>query len=368
MKKVLHVGLDVDDKNFHIGAFCKETGEIFEMSSRPNVGNLMKKLEKFTEQGFDLRLCYEATYIGYNLCRDLQKNGYEAEIIAPSMIPEIASSRVKTDRIDAKKLAKYYANDLLTPIHIPDEEEEIDRGFLRSRRFLIDHRKLLRRHLLSLCRSSGLHFKVETKAKNHWTKQHVNWLVDKVNKLEGIGRINFEILLRQLEKLDESIEEYDKKIEVLAEKERYKKKKDALNCFRGISTLTAMTLITEIGDVRRFKHPKQLTSYCGLDVIEYSSGGKEKKFGITKMGNKRIRTAAIESCQLSNKSKPLSKRLKAHREGQDIKIIDIADRCTKRLRKKSNNLLEAGKHTNKVKTACAREFLSFVWEALYAVA
>ena len=368
MKKVLHVGLDVDDKNFHIGAFCKDTGEIFELKSKPNIGNLMKKLEKFTKQNFELRLCYEATYIGYSLCRDLNKNEYKTQIIAPSMIPEIASNRVKTDRLDAKKLAEYYAKDLLTPIHVPDEEEEVDRGFLRSRRFLVDHRKVLRRHILSICRLVGLHFKLETNAKHHWTKQHINWLVDNVNKLEGAAKLNLEILLRQLEKLDEGIDEYDKEVKKLAEKERYKKKKDALNCFRGISTLTAMTFITEIGDVKRFKHPKQLTSYCGLDVTEYSSGGKEKKFGITKMGNKRIRTAAIESCQMIDRSKPLSKRLKAHRKGQDIKVIDIADRCTKRLRKKSNNLLDAGKNRNKVKTACAREFLGFVWEALHVVA
>ncbi|MAE59034.1 MAG: hypothetical protein CME69_09150 [Halobacteriovorax sp.] len=367
-KKVLHVGLDVDDKSFHIGAFSKETCEIFEMTSKPNLGNLMRKLEKFTEKDFELKLCYEATYIGYSLCRDLNKNGYQTEIIAPSMIPEISSNRVKTDRLDARKLAQYYANDLLTPIHIPTEEDEIDRGLLRSRSFLVDQRKTLRRHILSVCRINGLHFKLATGAKYHWTKQHANWLVDNVNKLEGIGKLNFEILLRQLEKIDEGIAEYEKEIEKLSETERYKKKKDALNCFRGISTLTAMTFITEIGDIRRFKHPKQLTSYSGLDVSEYSSGGKEKKFGITKMGNKRIRTSAIESCQILNKVKPLSKRLKAHRVGQDLKVIDIADRCNKRLKKKANNLLNAGKHRNKVKTACAREFLGFVWEALHAVA
>lgn len=367
-KKVLHVGLDVDDKSFHIGAFCKETGEIFEMTSRPNVGNLMKKLEKLTKQDFELKLCYEATYIGYSLCRDLRKNGLETEIIAPSMIPELASNRVKTDRLDAIKLAKYYSNDLLTPIHIPEKEDEEDRDILRSRSFLVDLRKTLRRHVLSACRRNNLHYKLETSAKHHWTKSHENWLIDKVNKLSGVVRINFELLLRQLEKLNEGIAEYDKMIEEMADKERYKTRKDALNCFRGISTLTAMTLITEIGDVRRFKHPKQLTSYCGLDVSEYSSGGKEKKLGITKMGNKRIRTSAIESCQRLDRAKPLSKRLKAHREGQDIKVIDIADRCTKRLKKKANNLLDAGKHRNKVKVACAREFLGFVWEALHVVA
>ena len=85
----------------------------------------------------------------------------------------------------------------------------------------------------------------------------------------------------------------------------------------------------------------------GLDVKEYSSGGKEKKFGITKMGNHRIRTTAVESCQKSSAEYRISKRLKADRKGQPQKIIDIADRCMKRLRKKSLRLQYANKHINK---------------------
>ena len=368
MRKVLHVGLDVDDKSFHIGAFCKETGEMFEMTSKPNIGSLMRKLEKLTNKEFELKLCYEATYVGYSLCRDLNKNGYKTEIIAPSMIPEISSNRVKTDRLDANKLAQYYSNDLLTPIHIPDEQEEIDRGLIRSRKFLVDQRKILRRHILSTCRLNGLHYKLATGAKHHWSKTHETWLIDQVNKLDSLVKLQLEILVRQLETFGESISQYEREIEKISEEDRYKNKKDALSCFRGISTLSAMTLITEIGDIKRFKHPKQLTSYCGLDVAEYSSGGKEKKFGITKMGNKRIRTTAIEACQRLDRIKPLSKRLKAHRDGQDVKVIDIADRCTKRMEKKSSNLLDRGKNRNKVKVACAREFLGFIWETLNHVA
>jgi hypothetical protein len=52
MKKVLDLGLDVVDKSFHIGAFCKKTGEIFEMTLKSNIGNLMRKLENFIEQDF----------------------------------------------------------------------------------------------------------------------------------------------------------------------------------------------------------------------------------------------------------------------------------------------------------------------------
>lgn len=195
----------------------------------------------------------------------------------------------------------------------------------------------------------------------------MDWL-DEIKKLTGVLRSTFDILMFQLKKIDECINDFNQKIQELSKTEKYKKKTDSLNCFRGVDTLTAMTLITEIGDVKRFKHPKRLTSYAGLDVIEYSSGGKENKFGITKMGNKRIRTAAIESCQRVDKGNILSKRLKAHHLNQDIKIVDVADRCMKRLKKKSNRLLESGKHRNKVKAACAREFLSFIWEALHMAA
>ena len=368
MKKILHVGLDVDDKSFHIGAFCSETGEVFELTSRPTLGDLLKKLENFQAQNFEIKLCYEATYIGYPLCRSLRKAGIEAEIIAPSLIPELASKRVKTDRLDANKMAKYYASGLLTKIHVPTEEDENERDLIRSRSFLVDQRKDLKKHILSACRRNNLNYKQENNTKNHWTIMHVEWPTAEVNKLSGPLRSTLELLLFQLKKLDECINEFVVKITELSETPKYQKKKDSLNCFRGIDTLTSMTLITEIGDVKRFKHPKQLTSYAGLDIIEYSSGGKEKKFGITKMGNNRIRTAVVESCQKIDKTNMISRRLKGHREQQDLKIIDVADRCMSRLRKKSKRLLESGKHKNKVKVACARELLSFVWEALNLVA
>lgn len=368
MKKLLHVGLDVDDKSFHIGAFCSETGETFELTSKPTLGNLMQKLKKLQDQDFQIKLCYEATYIGYSLYRLLRKENIDAEIIAPSLIPELASKRVKTDRLDANKMAVYYAKGLLTKIYVPTEEDEHERDLIRSRSFLIEQRKSLKKHILSTCRRNNLHYKQGNSTASHWTTTHTTWLINEVNKLSGSLRSALDLLIFQLEKLDECIDNFDQKIKELSETEKYKKKKDSLNCFRGVDTLTAMTLITEIGDVKRFKHPKQLTSYAGLDITEYSSGGKEKKFGITKMGNKRIRTAAIESCQRVEKANRLSKRLKDQRQGQDVKIIDVADRCMKRLKTKSNHLLEAGKHRNKVKVACAREFLNFIWEALQTAA
>ena len=71
MKKILHVGIDVDDKAFHGAGFCEKTGEVLEFSCRPQVASLLKKLKTFQKQGFKLHTCYEATYIGYSLHRCL---------------------------------------------------------------------------------------------------------------------------------------------------------------------------------------------------------------------------------------------------------------------------------------------------------
>ena len=125
-----------------------------------------------------------------------------------------------------------------------------------------------------------------------------------------------------------------------------------------------MTLITELGDIKRFPHPSKTVGYVGLSIIESSSSGKEKKFEITKTGNKYIRTAVVEASQYAIQPPRVSRALQARRQGVDPQFIDIADKCMHRLYKKSIRLLYKGKHKNKIKVACARELICFVWEAL----
>ncbi len=97
----------------------------------------MENFRKLEKKGFELKVCYEASYIGYNLCRNLIKNNITCEIVAPSLIPEQPGKRIKTDRLDSKKLAEYYAKGLLTPIYIPNEKDEKIRDLIRTRNFMI---------------------------------------------------------------------------------------------------------------------------------------------------------------------------------------------------------------------------------------
>lgn len=367
MRKVIFVGIDVDDKSFHGCAIEGQTGEIIEFSCEAKLPNLLKKLSAFIETDAELKVCYEATYLGFSLARSLNENGIACEIIASSLIPEVAGKRVKTDRLDSRKLAEYYMKGLLTPIYQPSIEDEATRDMLRSRNFLVQQTKALKLHIVSMCRRYRLDYqdKNELGQKSYWTARHREWLKSKIKILDQeASRTNLEKLLFSLDQFEQQIQSYDDELNAIADKPKYKQSVKALGCFRGIATLTALGIILELGDIKRFDHPRRLTSYAGLEISEYSSGGRENKFGISKLGNRHLRTAVIGVSQSAIRTPWLSKELKKRRIGAEPYMVEIADRCMVRLNKKGMRLLMRGKPNNKVKVACARELLGFIWETL----
>jgi len=364
-KEILYAGLDVDDQAYHFFGFSKESGETIEFKCFPSVNSLLKKLKKLNAERFELKMCYEASYLGFSLYREITKVGYFVEVIAPSLIPEISSKRVKTDRIDAEKLALYYSNGLLTVVSVPTIENEADRDLLRTRKFLVEQFTATKNHINSFCRRLNLDFKKQTKLKKLWTQTYMMWLEERVNAIEiNSQKILFTSLLQSYFNLENQIQILETEIEKLATSEKYKQSVNNLNCYRGFKSLSSLTIILELGDIRRFSHPRQLTSYSGLDIIEKSSGGKEKKFGITKMGNRHVRCALVEACQYATKPVKVGRTLRIRRMDSSNDAIKIADKCMRRLHKKGNNMQFKGKHTNIIKVACAREMLGFVWESL----
>ena len=369
-QKIIHVGLDVDDVRYHGSALDRDTGEMLDFRCRPTLKGLVNQLEKVEAYfgGAPLKLCYEASYVGFSLQRDLQDRGYPCEVVAPTSIPRRGGKAVKTDRIDATELAQFYANGLLTVVAAPSAELEQDRDLLRSRQRLIQQQGALRKHIHSLLRRHGFHYRAEAERKTHWQKHHYGWLERTIDGCSGSLKVSLSLLVRQLKGLDELLAEYGEAVEELATTPRYREPVQALTCYKGIKHLFALTMITEIGDVKRFAHPRQLVSWVGMDIREYASGGKSNRFGITRQGNRYLRTAFIEANQRGYRSARLSKAIKARRKTSSPAYIAIADRCLRRLNKKGNRLLLAGKHPNKVKVACAREMVGFVWESLNCAA
>ena len=100
---VVYVGIDVDDVSYHGSALDRQTGEVLSFQCRPTLKGLIGQLDKVRKHfgGVELKLCYEASYVGFSLQRDLADRGYPCEVVSPSSIPRRAGKSVKTDRIDA---------------------------------------------------------------------------------------------------------------------------------------------------------------------------------------------------------------------------------------------------------------------------
>ncbi len=109
-------------------------------------------------------------------------------------------------------------------------------------------------------------------------------------------------------------------------------------------------MAAETGDVIRFAHPSQYMAYAGLGVREYSSGGKEIKFGITKTGNSFLRKTVVETSQKIYRTPTLSSEVKRRQKQARSEYGEIANKCMRRMNKKGMHkkgmhLLMRGKHT-----------------------
>ncbi len=273
---------------------------------------------------------------------------------------------MKTDRCDSQKLATFYMKDLLTIVHVPNEEDEAERDLVRSRTLIKDQIVATKNRVQATLRKTGLNYRQNTGKQMLWTLDYKKWLkkIIKEMKLTALKQ-NLILLTSSLENLEDSLKVYNSEIDNLATSDKYFQQVGALISYRGINVLTAMKIITEIGDIKRFPHPRKLVSYLGLDIREFSSGGKERKYGITKMGNEVVRTALVEANQKSSYRPVVGQAIKTRRENVPIELIRVADKCMYRLYTKSTKLLKREKHKNKVKVACAREMVGFIWESLH---
>jgi len=131
---------------------------------------------------------------------------------------------------------------------------------------------------------------------------------------------------------------------------------------KGFQEVAAMTVISELGDLRRFSHPRKLMAFLGLVPGEHSSGGKRNQGSITKCGNGHVRWMLVECAQHFRKAPKIGASLTRRQEGQAKEIKELSWRMQNRLHKKYIRLKMRGKRENKCIVAVARELSAFIWE------
>ena len=360
----VYVGMDVHKGNFSLCCYTNEKEEAeYPQKVEAHYSKVINYLEAMRfHYGDDvLFICgYEAGCLGFTLYHELEAHNVKCVILAPTTMPVAGGKkRIKTDKRDAARIARCLAHHDYSPVHVPTAQDEQVKEYLRMRD---DHKlalKKVKQQILAFCLRHGYHY---DGTKNHWTQAHINWL--RMLKVSGLYQEILEEYLLTYDYLTAKLTQIDKRIEELAEDESYRENVSKLKCFLGIKTQTALSVITETGDFKRFPDAGHYAAYLGLVPGEDSSGGDQNRLGITKAGNRHLRMLLVEASQsyargqAGHKSKALAER----QEGNSPAVIQYADKANERLRRKFYRLtLKNSKKANVAKTAIARELACFIW-------
>ena len=360
----VYVGIDVHKDTFSL---CCYTNEKEQAEYPQKVDAHYSKVINYIEAmrfhyGDDvLFICgYEAGCLGFTLYHQLTVHNVKCVILAPTtMLQQRGRKKVKTDERDAALIARCLAHHDYSPVHVPTEQDEQTKEYIRMRD---DHKlalKKVKQQILSFCLRHNCRF---DGTNNHWTQAHLKWL--RTLELEGLYTEILSEYLLTYDKLTDKLERLDKRIEELASDDAYHENVRKLSCFIGVKTVTALAVLTEVGDFKRFSSAQHFASYIGLTPGEDSSGGDQKRLGITKSGNRHVRTLLVEAAQSYSHGRVgfKSKLLKARQQGNTPEVIAYADKANERLRRKYYRMvLKNNKKSNVAKTAIARELACYMW-------
>jgi transposase len=198
----------------------------------------------------------------------------------------------------------------------------------------------------------------------NWTKRHWDWM-RQVCFGDEISQHVFGGYVLVLEQVEERLKAIDGQIVEVAQSERYSEQVGWLRCLRGIDTVTAMTLLAELHDFRRFTSPRELMSFLGLTPSEHTSSSRVRRGSITKAGNTHVRRTLVEAAQHYRHPPRVSANMRKRRAGQPARVLAIADRAQERLHRRYFKLKEGYKKPHNVAVvAVARELVGFIWAVL----
>jgi transposase len=357
VKNVRFVGLDVHAATIAV-AVAEVGGEVRGLGVIPNRPESVRRLMVKLGKPESLRVCYEAGPTGYVLYWQLSELGVHCDVVAPTLVPVKAGDRVKTDRRDAEKLARCYRAGDLTAVWVPDAAHEALRDLVRAR--LAAKRDQLRaRHRLSkfLLRQGR-----RAPEGSSWTQRYMSWvkqqhfehaaqeatLLDYLHEVEHAG----ERIVRLERAIDAAVQSVPESLRALIA---------GLQCLRGVAKVAAVTLVSELGQLSRFAHARQLMGYAGMVCQENSSGERVRRGPISKAGNAHIRRIVIEAAWNYRHRPSLGTTLITRQRGQSEAVKAIGWRAQHRLYNRYRALLGKGKTQQKVIVALGRELLGFIW-------
>jgi len=353
------VGFDVHARSTHAAAIDSMTGELSRMRFGAGIEGPLAWLAQLPGP---VRACYEAGPTGFGLYRAATAAGIAMQVIAPGKTPRGPSDRVKTDAKDAELLARLLLAGSLQRVVVPPPEIEAAREMTRAhdacRRDLMNARHRVSKMLLR-------HGRVYPKPTT-WTVTHRRWLAAQRFD-EPASNLVFADLLAAVDGLTARKAAIALQLSRLATDPLWWPTVARLRCFRGIDTLTALSLHLELGgDWKRFPRPPALSAWLGLTPSLSQSGESSRQGSITKTGSMLARRLLVESAWHYGREPRLGAALAERQAGQPEHILAISNRAQQRLHKVNRAMKARGKPHNVVVAAGARQLAGFLWAAATA--
>ena len=358
-KDIRYVGLDVDSVKAVVAVADAGTAEVRSLGSVPATAESVTRLVKKLSGPRELRFCYEAGPTGYGLYWQLARLGVHCDVVAPTLIPVKAGDRVKTNRRDAEKLARLYRSGELTPVWVPDAAHEALRDLVRAREAAKKDQLRARHRLGKFLLRRGVKAADGVK---RWTMKHLAW-IKTLSFEHGAQEAAFLDYLHEVEHAAERIARLEQAVERAIDglPSEMRAVIEGLQALRGVSSLTASTIVAEVGPLSRFPRPKQLMAYSGMVPSEYSTGDSVRRGAITKTGNAHLRRVIGEAAWAYQRRPSMYRALRMRQEGLSADVKAIAWKAQHRLSAKYRRLVAKGRPHQKAIVAVGRELIGFVW-------
>lgn len=355
---LVYLGLDVHKDSISVGILredSEDVGRIFhdEESVRRLIGRFPDRSR--------LRSCYEAGPTGYGLQRLLTGLGVRCDVVAPSLIPRMSGDRVKTDRRDARRLARLLRAGELTAIRVPTELEEGVRDLCRARGDVLDDRARTRKRLGAFLLRHGQVYR----GRSPWTMEHARWLSG-LRFSEAAVATTFSHYRAVLAERDAALAAIEADLWCWADREPFRDCVHRLGAYRGIAQLGALTMATEVIDWRRFPRAETFMGFTGLVPTERSSGGTVRRGQITKTGPEILRTQLVESAWAYQHRPAVGAGLRQRQVGVGADTLARSWKAQRRLCARFPRLAARKNTKAVVVVAIARELAGFCWAEMTA--
>jgi transposase len=296
----VYIGLDVHKKT--VFAALRVNGvNVKTWSMRYDIEVILASLEPYRQ--YLSGVVYEAGPTGYTLARALKAKGIAVTVIAPSKTPK-RQGEAKSDRLDCRNLAEYFANGQLREVVVPTEQQEADRQVYRAREQCISKVRRVKQQIKSLLMQYGV---AEPAGLDKWSAASKEALT--ALKLRAELRFCLDQHLTELAYQEEELGRIEGKLRDLAETKRHKKAMAEVDAHVGVGPITTAAVTLQLFDPTRFRGSRQVTSFVGLAPRVSQSGETRREGGISKTGRAALRAMLIEASWLWIRKDPAAAKV-----------------------------------------------------------